>query len=63
MTHSFDLKKFSMVMLFYIILSYIIGPIIGYYALGKSSDAAGNGFAVASILSIILWYKVGSKMV
>jgi hypothetical protein len=60
---SFDLRKFSMIMIFYIFLSYLIGPVIGYFALGKSSSAAGTGFVIGSIISIILWYMVGSKMV
>ena len=50
-------------MLFYILLSYILGPIVGYYALGKTSSAAGNGFVAGSIISIVLWYSFGSKMV
>lgn len=60
---SFDLNKFSMIMLFYILLTYILGPIIGYYTLGKTAMAAGNGFVAGSLISILLWYMVGSKMV
>lgn len=60
---SFNLYKFSTIMLFYIILSYVIGPLAGYYLLGKSGAAAGHGFVVGSIVSILLWYSVGSKMV
>lgn len=60
---SFDLGKFSMIMLFYIFLSYLLGPVIGYFAFGKSSAAAGTGYVIGSIISIILWYTVGSKMV
>jgi len=60
---SFNLSKFSMIMLFYLLLSYFIGPVVGYYTLGKTSAAAGNGFVVGSIISIVLWYTVGSKLV
>ena len=60
---NFNLTKFAYVMVFYIILSYIIGPIIGYYTLGKTSSAAGHGFVVGSIISIGLWYTVGYKIV
>ena len=49
-------------MLFYIILSYIIGPSIGYYSLGRTTAAAGHGFVAGSVISIILWYTVGYKM-
>lgn len=60
---SFNLSKFAMIMLFYIFLSYLLGPVIGYFAFGKSASAAGTGFVIGSIISIILWYMVGSKMV
>ena len=60
---SFNLQKFSMIMLFYILLSYVIGPIAGYYLLGKTGAAAGNGFVAGSVVSVLLWYSVGSKMV
>lgn len=56
-------SKFIGIMVFYILLSYIIGPLIGYFFFGKNVKAAGNGFVVGSILSIILWYLYGSKMV
>jgi len=52
-----------MIMLFYLLLSYFIGPLVGYYTLGKTLTAAGNGFVAGSIISIILWYTVGSKLV
>lgn len=54
---------FTRIMLFYIILSYLVVPAIFYYAFGKSLASAGNGFVVGSVLSIILWYTYGSKMV
>lgn len=63
MSSNFDLSKFAQIMLFYIVLSYLIGPIIGYYAFGKTSNAMGHGFVLGSMLSIFLWYLIGSKMV
>lgn len=54
---------FTRIMLFYIFLSYLLIPSIFYYMFGKNLISAGNGFVVGSILSIILWYIYGSKMV
>jgi len=50
-------------MTIYSIISYLIVPIAFYYFIDKSLVSAGNGFAVGSIISIILWFMVGSKMV
>ena len=56
-------KTFIQIMGFYIVLSYVIGPILFYYAFGHDLQAAGKGFVLGSILSILLWYSKGSKMV
>lgn len=53
---------FIRIMLFYIILSYLVMPLIFYYAFGKNLIRVGDGFVVGSILSIVLWYTYGSKM-
>ncbi len=53
---------FTRIMLFYVFLSYLVMPIIFYYIFGKNLMSAGNGFVVGSIISIILWYIYGSKM-
>jgi hypothetical protein len=50
-------------MAFYILLSYLLGPLIFYYTFGKTLKSAGNGFVVGSILSIIIWYYMGANMV
>jgi hypothetical protein len=50
-------------MLFYIVLSYLIMPLVFYYAFGKTLLSAGNGFVAGSIASILLWYFYGSKMI
>jgi membrane protein implicated in regulation of membrane protease activity len=54
---------FIYIMLFYAILSCVIGPLIFYFLGGKSLQIAGNGFVVFSVISILLWYTKGSKMV
>ena len=57
------LQLFVSIMIFYIVLSYIIGPLLSYYFMGRTLTAAGYGFIAGSVLSIILWLSVGSKMV
>ena len=54
---------FLYIMAVYIFISYVLGPIAFYYLIDKSLLSAGNGFIAGSILSIILWLVVGSKMV
>jgi hypothetical protein len=56
-------QKYSLIMLFYIFLSYIVVPGIAYQFMGKTIDAAGKGFVVGSVVSILLWQFVGKKMV
>ena len=58
-----NLKTFTGIMIFYIILSYIIFPLAFYYLAGKTLSSAGNGFVVGSIVSILLWYNFGKKMI
>ena len=55
--------KYIQIMVFYIMISYILFPLIGYYMFGKTLQSAGDGFTVGSILSIILWYFYGRKMI
>ena len=57
------LQTFLGIMAFYILLSYIIFPMIFYYLMGKSLASAGNGFIVGSLISIGLWLTYGRKMV
>lgn len=54
---------FIRIMLFYAVLSYVIMPIIFYYAFGKSLIRAADGSLLGNILSVILWYTYGSKMI
>lgn len=60
---SSGLTTFLSIMFFYIILSYLIGPLVFYYSFGKTLKSAGDGFIVGSILSIVLWHFFGSKMI
>lgn len=56
-------NTFCMIMLFYLVLSYLIMPSIFYYFVEKSLDSAGKGFVIGSLLSIALWLTYGSKMI
>lgn len=54
---------FAQIMLFYILLSYVVGPLIGYYAIDNSFKSAGTGFVVGSIISVVLWMNYGQALV
>lgn len=56
-------NTFLYIMAVYIFISYVLGPVAFYYLMDKTLVSAGNGFIAGSILSIILWLVVGSKMV
>ena len=57
-----DFTLFAQIMVFYVFLSYVLGPVVFYYAFGKTLKSAGNGFMVGSVVSILLWHFYGSKM-
>ena len=63
MNLSFNLTKYTSVMAFYAVLTYLLFPAIAYLAFGKTLEAAGNGFIAGSIVSVILWRMVGMGMV
>lgn len=63
MNINFNLTKYTGVMVFYVVLTYIIFPAIAYLAFGKTLEAAGNGFIVGSVVSVVLWKVVGMGMV
>ena len=58
-----QLTIFIGIMVFYAVLSYILFPVVFYYLMGKSLASAGIGFVVGSLISIVLWFGFGSKMV
>lgn len=57
------IQLFYSIMAFYVFLSYILGPLVFYYAIERSLSSAGNGFIAGSLVSILLWLMVGSKMI
>jgi len=63
MNINFDITKYAGVMAFYAVLTYILFPVIAYFLFGKTLEAAGNGFIVGSVVSVILWRMVGMGMV
>lgn len=50
-------------MIFYMIVAYLVFPLLGYYISGKTLKGAGNGFVVGSLVSVVLWYIYGRKLV
>ena len=56
------LQTFVGIMAFYAVLSYLIFPLTFYYLGKKSLINAGYGFIIGSVVSILLWLIVGSKM-
>jgi len=63
MNFNFDITKYTGVMAFYAVLTYILFPVIAYFLFGKTLEAAGNGFIVGSVVSVVLWRMVGMGMV
>jgi hypothetical protein len=57
------LQTFLGIMAFYIVLSYVLFPLGFYYLVNKSLLSAGTGFVVGSVISIILWFVFGRKIV
>ena len=63
MNLTFNLTKYTGVMAFYAMLTYIIFPAIAYFLFGKTLEAVGNGFIVGSAVSVILWKVYGYGLV
>ncbi len=63
MNFSFDITKYAGVMVFYAVLTYILFPVIAYFLFGKTLEAAGNGFIVGSVVSVVLWKVYGFGLV
>ena len=57
------LQTFVGIMAFYVALAYLAFPLAFYYFVDKSLLSAGNGFVVGRILSVILWFSFGQKMI
>jgi hypothetical protein len=58
-----DVQTFAGIMVFYIFLSYVLFPLVFYYALDNTLSSAGHGFVVGSLISVLLWLFYGNKMI
>ena len=54
--------SFWMVMAFYAVLSCVVGPLVGQYLI-PSKDGLEKGYLGGTLLSVVLWFAVGKKMV
>ena len=62
MLSSNDQTTLAMIMLFYAILSYVISPGLGYLLM-KNKEGITYGIILGSIVSILLWFQYGQKMI
>jgi len=56
-------QMFVSTMVFYIFLSYVLMPAAFYYIGDHSLMAAGNGFIVGSIISVLMWLSFRSYII
>ena len=63
MKASSNFMRYVQIMAFYVLISYIFFPLIGYFMFGKTLQSAGNGFAIGSVVSIVLWYIYGRTLI
>lgn len=63
MNLSFNITKYTGVMAFYAVITYLLFPAVAYFMFGKTLEAAGNGFIVGSVVSVVLWKFYGFGMV
>jgi hypothetical protein len=57
-----DKITLAKIMLFYALLSFCVGPILGYEVM-KNKKGITIGVAAGCIISIILWYKIGQNKI
>jgi hypothetical protein len=55
--------KFIQIMMFYVLLSFILFPLLSYYIFDNTLESAGNGYVVGSIISLLLWQFYGKKLI
>jgi hypothetical protein len=55
-------QTFIGIMAFYAVLTYIVFPLVFYYLGKRKLVNAGYGFVAGSVVSVVLWLTVGSKM-
>ena len=58
-----NLNTFVSIIAFYAFLACVLFPIVCYYAFNRSLVSAGNGYVAGSLLSIMLWFMYGNKLV
>ena len=63
MNLNFNVTKYTGVMAFYAVLTYLLFPVIAYFMFGKTLEAAGNGFIAGSVISVVLWKVFGYGLV
>ena len=57
-----DRNLLIQIMLFYSVLSFFVGPSIGFY-FKRDKDGISNGMMIGIILSILLWMNYGYDMI
>ena len=62
MLSSNDQMTLSMIMLFYAIIAFVISPGLGYLIM-KNKSGITYGIIVGCLLSIILWFQYGQKLI
>ena len=60
---NFNITKYTGVMAFYAVLTYILFPASAYFLFGKTLESIGNGFIVGSVVSVVLWKVYGFGLV
>lgn len=63
MTLTDKTMKFIQIMMFYVLLSFIMFPLLSYYVFDNTLESAGNGYVVGSIISLLLWQFYGKKLI
>jgi hypothetical protein len=57
-----DRNMLLQIMIFYSILTYFIFPLGGFY-ISKNKEGITNGMILGSIISILLWFNYGLRMI
>jgi hypothetical protein len=63
MNVNFNITKYTGVMAFYAVLTYVLFPAIAYFLFGKTLEVVGNGFIAGSVVSVVLWQVYGFGLV
>ena len=53
--------QFLMIMAFYAVITFIVGPVVGGYFFGRRG--VGHGYLVGGVISLILWHFYGRDIV